>query len=245
MKNKEIIINNENAHLLAEKSALEKNLKKHSMFINALSWKKFNANKKKSGDGTGKSKGLAFRTPLDNIHPLVDNNKNIQNALCHGTKSTSLTENSRNLDIARNAVSVGSGANSAIQAQASLHTTSITAASQQQQQQKTQHTQHNSASSNGNGILPTNTSNTRDVQTTKQQCNNNLSNKNFQLTQDKTHYHIRKETNDNEDPLKKLANNNNNNIKTEQLVKPAPKKTVIQVSKTFFVFFFVDMTFLF
>jgi len=229
LKNKEIIINNENAHLLAEKSALEKNLKKHSMFINALSWKKFNANKKKSGDGTGKSKGLAFRAPLDNIHPLVDNNKNIQNALCHGTKSTSLTESSRNLDIARNAVSVGSGSNSAIQAQASLHTTSITAASQQQQQQ--QKTQHNSASSNGNGLLPTNTSNTtRDVQTTKQQCNNNLSNKNFQLTQDKTHYHIRKETNDNEDPLKKLANNNNNNIKTEQLVKPAPKKTVIQAS---------------
>lgn len=236
LKNKEIIINNENAHLLAEKSALEKNLKKHSMFINALSWKKFNANKKKSGDGTGKSKGLAFRAPLDNIHPLVDNNKNIQNALCHGTKSTSLTESSRNLDIARNAVSVGSGSNSAIQAQASLHTTSITAASQQQQQQ--QKTQHNSASSNGNGLLPTNTSNTtRDVQTTKQQCNNNLSNKNFQLTQDKTHYHIRKETNDNEDPLKKLANNNNNNIKTEQLVKPAPKKTVIQVKLLFSSFF--------
>ena len=55
MKNKEIIINNENAHLLAEKSALEKNLKKHSMFINALSWKKFNANKKKPGDGSSKS----------------------------------------------------------------------------------------------------------------------------------------------------------------------------------------------
>ena len=231
MKNKEIIINNENAHLLAEKSALEKNLKKHSMFINALSWKKFNANKKKSGDGSGKSKGLAFRTPLDNIHPLVDNNKNIQNALCHGSKSTSLTESSRNLDIARNAVSVGSGsgAKSAIQAQANLHNTNITAASQQQQ--KTQHPQLNSASSNGNGPLPTNTSNTtRDVQTTQQQCNSNLSNKNFQLTHDKTHFHIRKEKNDNEDPLKKLVNNNNNNIKTETLVKPAPKKTVIQVN---------------
>ena len=101
LKNKEIIINNENAHLLVEKSALEKNLKKHSMFINALSWKKFNANKKKSGDGGGKGKGLAFRTPLDNIHPLVDNNKNIQNALCHGSKSTSLTEGRRGLDIAR------------------------------------------------------------------------------------------------------------------------------------------------
>jgi len=224
LKNKEIIINNENAHLLAEKSALEKNLKKHSMFINALSWKKFNANKKKPGDGSSKSKGLAFRTPLDNIHPLVDNNKNIQNALCHGSKSTSLTESSRNLDIARSAVSVGTGAKSAVQAQANLHNTSITAAPQPQHK-----TQPNSACSNGNGPLPTNTSKTaRDIQTIKQ-CNNNLGNNNFQLTQDKTHYHIRKETNDNEDPLKKLANNNNN-IKTEQLVKPAPKKTVIQAS---------------
>ena len=77
LKNKEILINNENAHLLVEKHALEKNLKKHSMFINALSWKKFNSNKKKSSDSS-KSKGLAFRTPLDNIHPIVDNNKNIQ-----------------------------------------------------------------------------------------------------------------------------------------------------------------------
>ena len=224
MKNKEIIINNENAHLLAEKSALEKNLKKHSMFINALSWKKFNANKKKSGDGSSKSKqGLAFRTPLDNIHPLVDNNKNIQNALCHGTKSTSLTESSRNLDIARNAVSVGTGAKSAVQAQANLHNTNITAASQPQQ--KT-----HSVCSIGNGPLPTLASNnTRDVIQT-QQCNNNIGNTNFQLTQDKTHNTVRKETNDNEDLLKKLASNNNNNIKSEQLVKPAPKKTVIQVN---------------
>lgn len=167
---------------------------------------------------------MAFRTPLDNIHPLVDNNKNIQNALCHGSKSTSLTESSRNLDIARSAVSVGTGAKSAVQAQANLHNTSITAAPQPQHK-----TQQNSACSNGNGPLPTNTSKTaRDVQTIKH-CNNNLGNNNFQLTQDKTHYHIRKETNDNEDPLKKLANNNNN-IKTEQLVKPAPKKTVIQAS---------------
>ena len=102
LKNKEILINNENAHLLVEKSALEKNLKKHSMFINALSWKKFNSSKKKPLETVTKGKGLSFRTPLDNIHPIVDNNKNIQNALCHGTKSTSLTEGKRNLDIARN-----------------------------------------------------------------------------------------------------------------------------------------------
>ena len=108
LKNKEILINNENAHLLVEKNALEKNLKKHSMFINALSWKKFNGGKKKGAvesqtttTGSKTGKGLAFRPPLDNIHPTVDNNKNIQNALCHGSKSTSLTEGRRGLDIAR------------------------------------------------------------------------------------------------------------------------------------------------
>ena len=47
LKNKEILINNENANILIDKNALEKNLKKHSMFINALSWKKFNNSKKK------------------------------------------------------------------------------------------------------------------------------------------------------------------------------------------------------
>lgn len=118
LKNKEILINNENAHLLVEKSALEKNLKKHSMFINALSWKKFNGSKKKPLEGQGpvgqggtqglqqgrerKGAGLSFRTPLDNIHPIVDNNKNIQNALCHGSRSTTLTDGKRNLDIVRN-----------------------------------------------------------------------------------------------------------------------------------------------
>jgi len=103
LKNKEILINNENAHLLVERSALEKNLKKHSMFINALSWKKFNSNKKKPPVESGnknKSHGISFRPPLDNIHPIIDNNKNIQNALCHGSKTTTLTENKRNLDIA-------------------------------------------------------------------------------------------------------------------------------------------------
>ena len=103
-----------------EKNALEKNLKKHSMFINALSWKKFNSGKKKgvvesqttttmTGSKTGK--GLAFRPPLDNIHPTVDNNKNIQNALCHGSKSTSLTEGRRGLDIARSSNQQQTGAN--------------------------------------------------------------------------------------------------------------------------------------
>ena len=37
-------------------------------------------------------KGVGLRAPLDNIHPLVDNNKNIQAALCHGTKSSQLLQ---------------------------------------------------------------------------------------------------------------------------------------------------------
>ena len=56
LKHKEILINNENAHLLVDKGALERNLKKHSMFINALSWKKFNAGKKKNEPASNKSK---------------------------------------------------------------------------------------------------------------------------------------------------------------------------------------------
>ncbi|XP_069705741.1 cyclin-dependent kinase 5 activator 1 [Periplaneta americana] len=86
--------NNENARIISEKNALEKNFKKHSLFINALSWKRFstaNNNKKKLDN---KNKNLsAFRQPLvDNIHPLVvDKNKNIQKAAaisCYYPKTT-------------------------------------------------------------------------------------------------------------------------------------------------------------
>jgi hypothetical protein len=76
------------------------------MFINALSWKKFHGGKKKplvDLQPAKAGKGMAFRAPLDNIHPTVDNNKNIQNALCHGSKATSLTDGRRGLDIARTA----------------------------------------------------------------------------------------------------------------------------------------------
>ncbi|KAI5637605.1 cyclin-dependent kinase 5 activator protein domain-containing protein [Phthorimaea operculella] len=59
------------------KTALEKNLKKHSLFINALSWKRFstaNNNKKKL---ECKSKSVAtFRAPLTDNGPL-DCNKNV------------------------------------------------------------------------------------------------------------------------------------------------------------------------
>lgn len=64
------------AKIISEKTALEKNLKKHSLFINALSWKRFstaNNNKKKL---ECKSKSVTtFRAPLTDNAPL-DRNKN-------------------------------------------------------------------------------------------------------------------------------------------------------------------------
>ncbi|XP_053664337.1 bromodomain-containing protein DDB_G0280777 [Anopheles marshallii] len=77
--------NADSARILSEKNALEKNLKKHSLFINALSWKRLAAShgKKKLDNNKNKSANLAtatsFRTPLtDTIHPLLDKNKNLQ-----------------------------------------------------------------------------------------------------------------------------------------------------------------------
>ncbi|CAH2240030.1 jg18074 [Pararge aegeria aegeria] len=65
------------AKIISEKTALEKNLKKHSLFINALSWKRFstaNNNKKKL---ECKSKSVStFRAPLTDNAPL-DRNKNV------------------------------------------------------------------------------------------------------------------------------------------------------------------------
>lgn len=75
------INNNDNARIISEKNALEKNLKKHSLFINALSWRRFSTanNSKKKLDNKNKNVTV-FRQPLvDNIHPVVvDKNKNIQ-----------------------------------------------------------------------------------------------------------------------------------------------------------------------
>lgn len=76
---------NDSARILSEKNALEKNLKKHSLFINALSWKRLAAShsKKKLDNNKNKAANLptaTFRPPLvDAIHPLaIDKNKNIQ-----------------------------------------------------------------------------------------------------------------------------------------------------------------------
>ncbi|XP_071747941.1 cyclin-dependent kinase 5 activator 1 [Lepeophtheirus salmonis] len=81
-------LSNENNY--QEKIIVEKGLKKHSMFMGALSWKRIgNTNTKKKTDTINKNYG---RQPLDNIHPLVDNSCNIQKVLCHGAKKTDLSE---------------------------------------------------------------------------------------------------------------------------------------------------------
>lgn len=74
------INNNDTARIISEKNALEKNLKKHSLFINALSWKRFSTanNNKKKLDNKNKNVSV-YRQPLmDNINPVVDKNKNMQ-----------------------------------------------------------------------------------------------------------------------------------------------------------------------
>lgn len=78
--------NADSARILSEKNALEKNMKKHSLFINALSWKRLAAShgKKKLESNNKKSAGIStnsFRPPglTDSVHPMVvDKNKNYQ-----------------------------------------------------------------------------------------------------------------------------------------------------------------------
>lgn len=78
----------DSARILSEKNALEKNLKKHSLFINALSWKRLAASHgKKKMESNGKNKSGNFTTNsfrpaalTDTVHPIVvvDKNKNYQ-----------------------------------------------------------------------------------------------------------------------------------------------------------------------
>jgi len=86
----------------------EKSMKKHGMFLNALSWKKLssvgNHHHGYNKAGQPKDQSRIANTRADNIHPLVDTNKNIANALCHGAKSTSLSEKKLDLAPAPNAV---------------------------------------------------------------------------------------------------------------------------------------------
>lgn len=66
----------DSARILSEKNAIEKNLKKHSLFINALSWKRLSSSHgKKKLDNSVKNKTVtsAFRPPAltDVVHPMV------------------------------------------------------------------------------------------------------------------------------------------------------------------------------
>jgi cyclin-dependent kinase 5 activator 1 len=69
----------DSARILSEKNAIEKNLKKHSLFINVLSWKRLSSSHgKKKLESSGKSKAVnittsAFRPPAltDQVHPMV------------------------------------------------------------------------------------------------------------------------------------------------------------------------------
>lgn len=73
--------NSDNARILSEKNAIEKNMKKHSLFINALSWKRLSSShgKKKVESNNAKNKTSnitssgAFRPPTltDTVHPMV------------------------------------------------------------------------------------------------------------------------------------------------------------------------------
>ncbi|XP_017779593.1 PREDICTED: cyclin-dependent kinase 5 activator 1-like [Nicrophorus vespilloides] len=101
-------INNDNARIISEKNALEKNLKKHSLFINALSWKRFSTtnNNKKKLDNKNKNVTV-YRQPLvDNVNPVVvvDKNKNISakgSSLYYSSNSKSASGTVVGLDIVR------------------------------------------------------------------------------------------------------------------------------------------------
>lgn len=114
VKNKSVVVANnanthhnnhlDNANIISEKNALEKNFKKHSLFINALSWKRFsttNNNKKKLDN---KNKNLtAIRQPLvGNIHTIVDKNKNIEKTCYYpGVAVVKAADESEELDLVR------------------------------------------------------------------------------------------------------------------------------------------------
>jgi len=79
----------DSARILSEKNAIEKNLKKHSLFINALSWKRLssshgkkkldannvknNNNNKSGGNNNNALTTSSFRPPTltDTVHPMV------------------------------------------------------------------------------------------------------------------------------------------------------------------------------
>ncbi|GFT20175.1 cyclin-dependent kinase 5 activator 1 [Nephila pilipes] len=63
------------------------NFKKHSLFINALSWKTLTSSNKRKVD---KNKNTS-RQPLDNLNNVVDNKKNIQKSVsCYNLKTSTV-----------------------------------------------------------------------------------------------------------------------------------------------------------
>ena len=89
----------------------DKSMKKHGMFFNALSWKKLSSvnhhtssngvlGNKHGGDRNNQKGVPGGGGGTRDIHPMVDTNKNIANALCHGAKSTTLSE--KKLDLVAN-----------------------------------------------------------------------------------------------------------------------------------------------
>lgn len=95
----------DSARILSEKNAIEKNLKKHSLFINALSWKRLSSShgKKKLESYNTKNKAAnlttsSFRPPAltDSVHPMVasnDKNKNYQQQQIQFASNNNLNNN--------------------------------------------------------------------------------------------------------------------------------------------------------
>lgn len=91
----------DSARILSEKNAIEKNLKKHSLFINALSWKRLSSShgKKKleSYNTKNKATNSSFRPPAltDTVHPMVvEKNKNYQQQQIQFASNNNLNNNS-------------------------------------------------------------------------------------------------------------------------------------------------------
>jgi cyclin-dependent kinase 5 activator 1 len=103
----------DSARILSEKNAIEKNLKKHSLFINALSWKRLSAShgKKKLESYNTKNKSAnltTFRPPAltDQVHPMMvvanEKNKNYQQQQIHFANNSNNNLNN-NLNISSHA----------------------------------------------------------------------------------------------------------------------------------------------
>ncbi|CAD6996951.1 cyclin-dependent kinase 5 activator 1 [Ceratitis capitata] len=109
--NNDLDSHNENSTLFAEKNALEKSIKKHSLFISALSWKKLAAshNKKKIEN---KNKCANIQTGCLKTQPLdpanssyIDKNKNVRLHFNHINDSQNINLNQGDSQICNTAFS--------------------------------------------------------------------------------------------------------------------------------------------